>query len=437
MGLLSDTILETITDRLAQRIAAVSTTPAPNVLAANTNGGLAQYLDAATGDASLQGALLAPLASIDRQVLAPNYYTMMNQLVANAGWTALFTAIGAYVKSADGGGYASFAAYIADVGGQLHPLVGEVCRAALTENCFTVGSTVAGVLPPLMDAVSFDRVYTGAQGTLVDDTTDAGDVGAADVTFLTADNDIIAFGSRHRFDTLLMDLSTVASADAEINAYYWNGTAWTALSLTDTTTGFSVNTGIITWTLPTDWEPCAYDMQGTPAVFDTAEEGEYYYVVIQRTADALAPAPTATWFKLIPEAITNSAGALYGVDQPPLAIVEITGVDTCTVTVVQDPDGRFEWPGIANNELKLVAITDFTNDITLTLAYTDQDGNAASDVHTAWAGAIAAGDTKNVTLDSGDTAIQGVLATTSVVTANTAGVFLVVANAYARAIAAK
>ena len=112
-------------------------------------------------------------------------------------------------------------------------------------------------------------------------------------------------------------------------------------------------------------------------------------------------------------------------------------MDTCTVTVVQDPDGRFEWPGTTNNALKLVAITDFADDITLTLAYTDQDGNSASDAHSAWSAAIAAGDTNNVTLDSGDTAIQGVLATTSVVTNATTGVFLVVANAYARSIAAK
>jgi len=438
MGLLTDTVLENLTDYAASRVAAAVVTPAPNMLLANTNTGLASYLDGATEDALLQAALLSSCSAIDRQALAPNYRAYVQSMIERAEWKALFAAIQRYVVSADGGGYADFPTYIAAVDAELHPLVGEVLRSQMGETAFGASGAISGVMHPLMQAVDFDRVYTGAQGALVDDTTDAASVAAADVAIFAADDTIVALGSRHRFDTILFDLSTPASVDCVLLAYYWNGTAWAALSITDTTTGISANEGMISFTAPSDWEPHAEDMQGTPAAFDTAQEGQLYYVILQRTEDTVVTPPVATWFQCVPEAIEWQSG-LYGVDQPPLAIVQITDTDTCTVTVVQQPDiTRFECPKIANNALKLVAINDFAADITFTLGYTDQDGNAATHAQAAWSAAIAAGDTANIALAGGDTGLQTIAAATCTIsTNNTAGIFLVTLADYPRSVAAK
>ncbi len=437
MGLFTDTAAEALTDYLASRIQAAITSPAPDMLLANTNTGLASYLDGVSEDPALQAALLGACSTIDRQVLAPNYRAYVQSMVARADWKALFTAINTYVTSDDGGAYASFAAWVTDVDAELHPFVGEVIRSQLNESAFGASGSISGVMHPLMQAVDFDRVYTGTQGALTDDTTDAASVAAADVALFAADDDIIALGSRHRFSRILFDLSTVASADVELVAYYWNGAAWATLSVTDTTTGFSVNEGQISFTAPSDWEPHAEDMQGTPAAFDSAQEGELYYVILQRTANAMVTPPIATWFQCIPEAIEWASG-LYGVDQPPLALVQITDTNTATFTAIQQPDiTRFEPALLANNALKLVAINDFAADITLTLGYTDQDGNAATQAQGAWSAAIAAGDEENLALGA-DTGLQTIVpATCSIVTANVAGCFLIVLNDYPRSVAVK
>ena len=438
MGLMTKSIFETLTDKLVGRAIVAIETPAPNMLAANAEASLTHYLDGATTDPYLQAALLSPAAAVDRQVLRRNLADYLDDMFSPSAWDNLCRAMNTYVQSTNGGGYASLAAYVDDVSAKVHPFVAEIFRACIDEGCFSLSGAITGPMHPLMDTAAFDRFYTGAQGSLTDDTTDAGDTDTADVPFFAADNDVIVLGSRSRFNRILCDLSTLASSDCAVTAYYWNGTAWTALSITDLTTGFSVNDGMISFAVPPDWEPTCYDMQGTPEVFDTAEEGEYYYVIIQRTEDTVATPPVATWFRTCPEAVVTSSNKLYGVDQPPLALVRITDVNTCLVTAIQDAQyDRFECPGVANNELQLVAINLFSENITFTLGYTDQEGNAATKAQTAWT-TPAAGGTKVLALDTGDTGVRAVSATTCAVTTTaTSGIFAIVVQDYARSIAAK
>jgi hypothetical protein len=50
-------------------------------------------------------------------------------------------------------------------------------------------------------------------------------------------------------------------ADLVVAWQYYNGTAWTTLSVTDGTTGFSDLTGTVTWTIPSDWAQVTINSQ--------------------------------------------------------------------------------------------------------------------------------------------------------------------------------
>jgi hypothetical protein len=430
---------EVLTDRLAARAQAAVETPATNMLLGNTEEGLAQYIDENSTDPDLQAALLPSAKDVDRQVLAPNYRAYLQAALGNGTWAAFFAALSQYVTSEAGGSYASLAAWLSSSGAKTHPVAAEILRLALGENSLLLDGALVGAMHPEMEPVSFDKVYTGAMGSLADDTTDAGDADTADVALFAADDDVVVLQSRHRFNRILAQLSTLASADVALDAYYWNGADWTALVLTDLTTGLSVNGGMISWTLPTDWVPCNHDMDDPMATLDTANEGALYTVILQRTEETVETPPVATWLKTIPEEILTSGSSLFGVAQPPLALVRVTGTNTCEVTALSDAAyDRFECPGTANSVLKLLAITAFSDNITFTLGYTDQAGNAATKAQSAWTAAIAAGDTKTLALDTGDTGIRSVApATCAITTAATSGIFLVVADGYARAINAK
>jgi len=435
---LSAAVLQTLTDKLVRRAALVTTTPAPNLLLGCTESGLGRYLDASTPyDPELEAALAPACMGIDRQVLAPNYVAFLQAALNNSKWRELGTAIQTYVQSAAGGGYANLGAYLTASGALLHPLFGEIVMQP-GGNVFMDGGTAIGLMHPLMQPTSFARVYTGALGALVDKTTDAASVATADVALFATNGHVLVLGSRHRFRYVMGDLSTVGSTDATVIWYYWNGATWAVAPPThDYTTGFSVNGGLIEFPgLPT-WVPTCMDNQGTPAVFDTTQEGDFYYMMGVRTAGTLVAPPVATWLQLVPEKVP-ATGQMFGCDQPPIALVRITGTNLCEVTVLNAPEwGKFMAPGTANNALKLLALTKFSTNVTFTLGYTNQAGAAKTKAQSVWS-SPAAGDVKTVALDGADTAIRGVTAATCVVTTSaTSGVFAIVVGDYARAIAAK
>ena len=432
------TMFETLTDRLTGRVQAAITTPAPEMLSANTEEGLAAYIDEGSEDPLFQAAMLPLAANVDRQVLAPNVRAYLDSMLNNSTWKAFLQGLNAYVISENGGSHATFAAWLNSESATAHPLAAELIYAALGEAAFGMTDAIVGAMHPYMKLISFDRVFVGTMGALADDTADAASVAVGDVAIFIADDDIVAFGSRHRFNRIFVELGTLASQDAEMHAYYWNGADYVELSLTDHTTGLSVNGGLIEWTMPADWVPANNDMQGTPARFHADFEEELYYVILQRQSDAMVTPPIATWFQMIPEAITDSAGRLYGVDQPPLAFVRITAQNEATIVAVQDAQyDRFVPPGVGNNELKLVALTKFAQNITFTLPYTDENGVASTKAQAAWNAAIAAGDTHNLTLDT-DTGVRAVTpGAATIATDNTAGIFAVIMDAYSRSIGAK
>ena len=436
MGLMTGTVFEALADSIYRRMALV-VDQVPNMLQDCTLIGLAGYIDEATEDPALQVALLTNASDVDRAALMANRRETIQNLIGGSNvWKDLLTDLFSYVRTANGGRYASVRAYCVDQSAVMHPLVGELARSLLGEGAFASSGVTVGVMPPKMQAVDFDRVFTGTQGSLTDDTTDAGSSTEADVALFAADDDVLVLGSKSKFSYVLFDLDTVASSDCALLVYYWNGTAWAALTITDSSTGFSVNDGLISFTAPADWEPCHQD-NDAPANFSDTDLEDLYYIILQRTEDTVATPPVAAMLHVVPEAVTLANGSdLYGVDQPPLAIVQITDTNECEVTVIQQPDDRFEWPGVGNSELILRAITDFGENITFTLGYTDQGGTAATKAQSAWA-TPETGGTKVLALDSGDTGIRTITAATcAVVTAATAGIFLVELADYSRAIRA-
>jgi len=436
---LTQDLFQVLTDKMVVRFEPAVLAETEVFSFGNTEMTLARYLDENSGDPDLQDALLGYCANVDRQVLAPDLGAYLAPLFGNAAGRALFTGIVAYVTSVEGGSWANLATWIAATGSTLHPLAAEIATGAAGSNLFSLGGAIHGPMHPLMQTIPFDRVYTGTLGALVDDTTDAASVAAGDVPVFTVADDVVVLCSRHRFDKVLLEFSQLASEDVVWDGYYWNGAAWTAVALTDTTNGCQVNSGIVSWPMPVDWVPYPYDNQVVPALFDAAEEGDYYSFILQASVSPAITDPIITWLQLCPEEIKGSDGKYLGVDQPPLAIVEITAANTCTVHLVGTPQiNKFECPGIANNALQMRAITSFADNITFTLGYTNQDGADKTDAQAAWVAPIAAGDTVALSLDGADTGLQTVEPTTcDITTTATEGVFVIELADYARAIAAK
>lgn len=66
-----------------------------------------------------------------------------------------------------------------------------------------------------------------------------------------ATGDRVYVGHTATFTRLDFDLETLGVGGAYVWEY-WNGTAWTALTVTDGTSGFTAD-GVVTWTAPGDW----------------------------------------------------------------------------------------------------------------------------------------------------------------------------------------
>jgi len=437
---------QVLTDRVVDRIVQVLN-GAGNMLSGNTEEDLYRYLYENVSDPDLLAALLDDAADVDQQILGPNWKTFLQDTLNGTEWKALHTALKAANAATYGGSYSSMGAYCNGETATIHPLYSELAR--LVGDSFIVSGSIVGAMHPLMSTRTFDKVWTYATDTWTNDTTDAGDADTADVAFFASDNDIIALGSRYKFDTILVELSTTAKVDTtptdcDCTFQYWDGSTWSTLSVTDNTTGFSVNGGSITFTAPVDWAPWYKD--GSAAVFGDSNEEGLYYVLITRTEDTINVNPVATWFRMVQDPVYYSGTTLYGVSgsstlqdyQPPLAIVRITNTNTCTVTPVQSADHtRFVCPDDANNGLVMRAINAFTQDITFTLVFTDGGGTAGRSVEQSpWTQSIAAGATANISLGA-YTGIRLVAATSSVVTAAKSGVFTIEATGYTRAVSVK
>ena len=102
---------------------------------------------------------------------------------------------------------------------------------------------------------------------------------ASDVQIFAADDDYIYVGYDSTFEGIEVVLAIVSSDDILAVFEYWDGSAWTALTVTDGTNGF-IQDGDIEITVPVDW--AAVDVNGTSK----------FYVRIQRTENTVTTPPT-------------------------------------------------------------------------------------------------------------------------------------------------
>jgi hypothetical protein len=381
MGLLSQTLLHNLTDAMAARMqAALDGIIAER--AASANGALAGILDAGSTDPDLEVALLSYCATVDRGPMPAYLKTALQALIGQARWTDLRQAILSYPLSTAGGAFADFAAYLTAVSGQIHPLAAEMLRMGGSDP-FLSGTSIIGCFAPTYGASVAKRVYTGADGSLVDDTTDAGDVGTADVALFVADDDCLYVGYDSPFTALVVALSTVASATITPGFKYWNGAAWATLTVTDHGVGMTRN-GPITWTAPSDWSPGVLDAGGSAF----ADSIPRYWVRIQRTANTLVTPPVASVITLVPDAVVNASGYHLGVQQPPLALVEILADNSLSVVAGVAPDPlRWVLPcgsGVNTSRIRLRALTALGGNLAATMSFVNQADADATQAQSLW-----------------------------------------------------
>lgn len=356
--------------------------------------------------------LLGATIDADRQSLPENYKTALPTILGR--YNPLIRALDEEAKAADGGNADSMREWLSGLSATVHPLFAEAARRVLGESIFNSADDVTEVFAPNYQARSADRVYTGADGALAEDTTDANDADTADITLFGSDDHTLYIGSRYKFSQIVVALSTLANTSITPTFQYWNGVAWATLTVTDNGTGFTKNDSI-TFTAPTDWERHYKDAGGTAF----ADLTPLYYVRISRTANTLVTPPVGTCIRVVPAAVLNADGDHLGVDQPPLAIARITGANTIVVVSVAEVEySRFKEPAI-----QLRALTPIDQDLTVTVSYVNEDGEDTTNAQTAWTAPAALG-TKSVSLAGSDTGVRSIRTTGWAVTTNaTEGVF--------------
>ena len=135
-----------------------------------------------------------------------------------------------------------------------------------------IGATaVEGLVLPVAVPIAMGGFQQDDGGVFTDDTTDMNDVGASDVAIFpatAAEDDACCFGARAPFDTLTINMGTQGAGTYTVAWEYWNGSAWTILSVTDGTTAFKAGTSTydVTFTPPAAWAARVLGVIG-PALF--------------------------------------------------------------------------------------------------------------------------------------------------------------------------
>lgn len=135
-----------------------------------------------------------------------------------------------------------------------------------------------------------------ADADFTDDTTDANSAGAADVALLPATlhvGDAFFVGYTAKFPKVRVTTSTARTGTATIQAQFWNGTAWAAITgAVDDTAGFSTTAGV----LHLHFEPPATWTANTTANGPNAQAGYFIgFVVTAVTTYTAAPVGTQAW----------------------------------------------------------------------------------------------------------------------------------------------
>ncbi len=422
MGAPSQALIESYTDQIAAMLQAgiAGARAACGLAALPVNGG-GKAVDAmfnlidASGDPDVQNGLGPTADALDKRAFGLNLYNIVANACRDSDMRAAITAISNEVKSVGGGSNTNLATYLDAAGATVDPLFRELAGAVLGQTIWTIGGDITTVNAPEYATVAPTRVYTGADGSLAEDTTDAQDVGTADVALLAADNDCIYLGLDRKYSAVVFGLSTLATSDVAWTPQYWNGNAWTTISgLTDSSVGLTKNRSI-KFTEPSDWQRCNADFTDVPF----ADLTPLFYTRWQRTENTVATPPVATIIRLQPVVSFASDGVGHlGMPQPALAICDITNTNAMATVAGPAVDyAKFIEPSIIFR-----ALTPIGNDLTITFQYYDQTGATGSQAQSAWTAPAALG-TRSSTLAGGDTGVRNVRTTSTVVTAATEGVF--------------
>lgn len=450
MGLLSKTTIESVTDKIAAEIQ-VQLNALDTMQASWSGESLFNLIDA-LGDPDAEIALGSAANRVDQAMMPENWHRhgyqhdtsvvidqnpMVKAMIADTARKAFYQDLKSYIESENGGGYANVAAYLAAVGASLHPYFAEVAYAVSSNALQNSSGLTPGVFTPIHGTIPPNACYVGTAGSWTDNTTDAADVGASDVAIFASDNACVVLGFNRPVSAIAVQLGTTASADCDVEfTYSAGGTTYNTLTVVDGTTGMGASE-IITFTPPSDWAMTNVDTGGN--YYAATDLVPRYYIQMKRTknADGILRLPIVTWFRGVPTEVYNSSSRLSGlVKQPPLALVRITNAAGGTVEVIDTitPNTtHFDLPG-DHLKFEVLAIGTGGNSNTITISYTDQDGNAATKAQTAWdMAAVAAGDlwpasTTYLELAAGDTGILTFLTTAWAATANTDSVILAVVS---------
>lgn len=103
---------------------------------------------------------------------------------------------------------------------------------------------------------TYIRVHSYHNSIYYDETTDFNDSNANDVTLVYSSgvvDDAIYYGLDEMFNAMELNIGT-AGVGNTIVWEYWDGSAWSSLSVTDNTSGFTVaGTNTVTFVPPSDW----------------------------------------------------------------------------------------------------------------------------------------------------------------------------------------
>ena len=132
----------------------------------------------------------------------------------------------------------------------------------------------------MVGGTTFDAAIAANGAVFTDETTEAGDLTADDMTLVPAvpvAEDAYYYGAVRKFNEMAIELSVSAEASTWTHIYeYWNGTAWTALSnVTDNSAALVNAAGIyhVYWDNPTDWKANTVNSQG-----------DYFYIRMRISA---------------------------------------------------------------------------------------------------------------------------------------------------------
>src|SRR5262245_3257702 len=179
----------------------------------------------ASNDPDVEAALNDASDGVDKHSLPERFGDAVMPVLLRTAYRNWVSRLSTLVQSTGGGSYTSLKAYLAAKAATVHPLWGELARSVVGDD-FSISGDVTTIFAPSYAVRAADRFYSGADGTLTDDTTDAQDAGTADIALFAAANDAIYIGSRYRFSAAAVALSTVSSANITATFEYWNGNAW-------------------------------------------------------------------------------------------------------------------------------------------------------------------------------------------------------------------